>query len=402
MADAARLRLGTPAFRRAMLGLFAAGFATFALLYCVQPLMPVFSEAFGVSAATSSLSLSLTTGLLAPMLIVAGAVSEAWGRTAMIAISLAATAVLTIAAALMPGFEGLLVMRTLTGVAMSGLPAITMAYLGEEVEPEALGFAAGLMIGGNALGGLAGRLLGGALAEFASWRAALGAVGAFGLVSALVAYRTLPPSRNFRPRPLRWETLAAAFLAHLQEPGLRALVALGFLLMGGFVTLYNYLGYRLLAPPYALGPTAASAIFGVYLVGIVSSASMGRLADRLGRRRVLWAAVLVMLAGALMTLAADLALVILGLAVATFGFFGGHSIASSWVSRRAPVAKGQAASLYFFAYYAGSSVVGWAGGHAWEAAGWPGVVALVGGVLAVAAALALRLARLAPLPSPAG
>jgi YNFM family putative membrane transporter len=284
---------------------------------------------------------------------------------------------------------------------MSGLPAITMAYLGEEVEPGALGFAAGLMIGGNALGGLAGRLAGGALAEFASWRLALGAVGAFGLLSALVAWRTLPPSRHFRPRPLKARPLASAFAAHLSEPGLRALIALGFLLMGGFVTLYNYLGYRLLEPPFGLGPAAASAIFTVYLVGILSSALMGRLADRLGRRRVLWAAVLVMLAGALLTLAGSLTLVILGLAVATFGFFGGHSIAASWVSRRAPFAKGQAASLYFFAYYAGSSLVGWLGGHAWEAGGWPGVIVLVGAVLLAAAALALRLARLAPLPGSA-
>ena len=46
---------GTPAFWRANLALFASGFATLALLYCVQPLLPVLSTAFGVGAAASSL-----------------------------------------------------------------------------------------------------------------------------------------------------------------------------------------------------------------------------------------------------------------------------------------------------------------------------------------------------------
>ena len=80
--------------------MFSAGFATFALLYCVQPLLPVFAREFGLSAAESSLSLSLTTGLLAPAMIVAGALSEARGRTPLMIASLGASAVLTILSAL--------------------------------------------------------------------------------------------------------------------------------------------------------------------------------------------------------------------------------------------------------------------------------------------------------------
>ena len=71
------IEAGTPAFRRTILALFAAGFSTFALLYCVQPLMPEFSREFGVGAAASSLSLSLTTGLLAVSMLVASSLSEA-------------------------------------------------------------------------------------------------------------------------------------------------------------------------------------------------------------------------------------------------------------------------------------------------------------------------------------
>src|SRR5471032_2443048 len=97
-----QIRHGTPEFHRTNLALFSAGFATFALLYCVQPLMPVFAHDFHVSAAQSSLSLSLTTGLLAPAMIVAGALSEARGRKSMMVGSLLASSILMILSAFAP------------------------------------------------------------------------------------------------------------------------------------------------------------------------------------------------------------------------------------------------------------------------------------------------------------
>ena len=391
------LRRGTAKFRQANLALFAAGFATFALLYCVQPLMPVFVAEFGVSAATSSLALSLTTGVLAPMLIVAGALSEAGSRKAVMALSLTASAALSLAAALAPNFSWLLLARALEGVALSGLPAVAMAYLGEETHPRAVGLAVGLLVAGNGFGGMAGRFGAGVITDLASWRVALGLIGLLGLVSAVIVWRYLPPSTHFRPRRLGFADLARPLLRHLGDPGLRWLFVLGFLLMGGFVTLYNYIAFLLLAPPYGLSQSTVGAIFAVYLVGMAGSALAGQLADRLGRRRVLGAAVLLMLVGALLTADRHLAIILLGFAVLTFGFFGCHAIASSWVSRRAQNAKAQAASLYLFTVYLGSSVAGSSGGLVWERFGWRGVVALVAALVIAGLLISLRLALLPPL-----
>ena len=72
-----RIQQGTPAFRRTALALFLAGFSTFGLLYTVQPLLPEFSRHFGVSAAGSAMSLSLTTGTLAVAMLLAGLLSDA-------------------------------------------------------------------------------------------------------------------------------------------------------------------------------------------------------------------------------------------------------------------------------------------------------------------------------------
>ena len=394
------IRHDQPEFRRTTLALFAAGFATFALLYCVQPLMPVFARDFQVSAAASSLPLSLATGFLAPALIVAGTFSEARGRVPLMLASLVTAALLTIACAFAPRWGVLLLLRTLAGISFAGLPAISMAYLSEEVHPGSIGLAMGLVIGGNGLGGMSGRLLTALVADLSSWRWAMAVIGLLGVAAAAVAWQTLPPSRHFNARPLRIGALAFTFWEQLRDTRLVPLYAEGFLLGGAFVATYNYVSYHLLAEPYSLSHTAVGFIFVVYLVGIVASAWIGSVADRVGRRTMLASMAAVMLAGIALTTARPLVLVITGIAIVTFGFFGGHSVASSWVGLRATHAKAQAAALYLFFYYLGSSVVGSTGGLFWDRWRWPGVAGFVAALSTMSLVVALGLSR-PPATAPA-
>ena len=187
-------------------------------------------------------------------------------------------------------------------------------------------------------------------------------------------------------------------MALLRDPALRLLYGEGFLLMGIFVTIYNYAGFRLLAPPYSLNQAEVGAVFLLYLLGSASSAWFGALAGRIGRRRVFWVTVAILIAGVAITAAQPLALVVAGVGVATVGFFGAHSIASAWVGRRALANRGQASALYLFFYYLGSSVLGSAGGFAWTHAAWPGVALFCGALGLLALAGAIILARVPPLP----
>jgi MFS transporter, YNFM family, putative membrane transport protein len=72
-------------------------------------------------------------------------------------------------------------------------------------------------------------------------------------------------------------------------------------------------------------------------------------------------------------------------------------VASSWVGRRARAPQALASAIYLFMYYLGSSVIGWVSGYLWSHGGWPGVVLLLGAILVVALAMALRLRGLVPL-----
>nr|WP_283939234.1 MFS transporter [Pseudomonas sp. T1.Ur] len=385
-------------FMRTVLALFCGGFATFALLYCVQPMMPLLSQEFSINAAQSSLILSVATGLLAVGLLITGPISDRIGRKSVMVAALFAAALCTIASAMMPTWQGVLVLRALVGLSLSGLAAVAMTYLSEEIHPKHIGLAMGLYIAGNAIGGMSGRLIAGVLIDFVSWHTAMLVIGGLSLIAAAVFWRILPESRNFRPRSLHPRSLLDGFIMHFRDAGLPLLFLEAFVLMGAFVTLFNYIGYRLLAAPYQLDQAFVGLLSVVYLSGIYSSAKVGAMADKLGRRKMLWATIALMLAGLVLTLFTPLWLVIIGMLIFTFGFFGAHSVASSWIGRRALTAKGQASSLYLFSYYAGSSVAGTAGGVAWHLGGWNGVGLFIGILLLIALVVALKLAKLPVLP----
>ncbi|UAJ10938.1 MFS transporter [Glacieibacterium megasporae] len=390
----------TPAYRALATAMLVAGFATFALLYCTQPLLPRFAAEFAITPAAASLAVSLATGPLAVAILFAAVVADRVGHRPVMIGALAAAAVLTALTAAVPGWHLLLVMRLLTGVALAGIPAVAMAYIADEVDAAAIGPAMGLYIAGSAIGGMAGRLGVAVVTEHFGWRVAIAATGATGIVAAIAFGALVPRSAGFvarRPSRALWLAGVRRIFA---DGALPWLYAAAFVLMGVFVTVYNYVGFRLRAAPYGLGDSAVGAVFLLYIVGSFSSAWVGGIAGRRGRRKIFWMPVVALIAGVALTAATPLPLVILGIAVVTAGFFGAHSIASSWVGRRARGDRAQAAALYLFFYYLGSSVLGSAGGVAWSSAGWPGVAGFCG-VLGVAAlGIGARLSGVPPLPEP--
>jgi MFS transporter, YNFM family, putative membrane transport protein len=381
-----RIARGAPAYRRARWALFAGGFTTFAMLYCVQPMMPAFAASFHIGAAATSLAVSVTTTLLAVAMPLAGALSEVYGRKGPMTASLFCAAALCLLTALAPSWRDVLIARTVEGLALACVPAVAIAYLSEEIEPRDLGGTIGLYVGGTAMGGMIGRLLTGVLMDVTgSWRVAMAVMALLALLAAVVFVRLLPPSRHFPPsRGFDFGSLIAGIRRHAADPVIRRLCVVGFLLMGSFVTIFNYISYRLVGPPYGLSQSAVGAIFLVYVIGIPAPPRLGALSGRIGHAPVLAISILMMLAGLAITCVEPLIPVIFGLALLSAGFFSAHTVASSWVGVRADGAKAQASSLYLFAYYVGSSIAGWLGGHLWEAFAWTGVAGFVGLLCGVA------------------
>jgi YNFM family putative membrane transporter len=391
-----KLRRGGPGFARVVAAFLIGGFAIFELLYCVQPLLPEFAREFHLAPAGASLAVSVSTVVMASALFFAGFAAERFGRKAVMVASLIVSALATLAAALAPNWLSLLALRGLMGLALAGLPSLAMAYLAEEVEAPALGFAMGMYIAGSTLGGMFGRLVVGFIADHGGWRVALAAIGANSLLGAAFFALALPSERRKAGRGADFATLVRLARAHFSDEGLPWLFAVGYLVMGAFICTYNYIGFRLAAPPFSLDQSRIGLIFTLYLLGAASSAIMGDLAARLGRRRVLWIALAIGLVGVVVTLPDTLTSAVIGVALVTWSFFGAHSIASSWVSLRANEGRAQASALYLFCYYVGSSFNGFLGGLAYQHWGWNGVAALIGVLLGLAFLAALKLARAPP------
>jgi len=385
------IKKGTVEFRNTCIALFFAGFSTFAIMYSTQPLLPVFSREFHISPAVASLSLSLTTVALAISMLFVGSLSEVKGRKPLMISSLFFASILAVFIAFVPNYHCLLIVRVFQGIVLAGLPAVAMAYLSEEIEPASLGIAMGLYISGNSIGGMSGRIIIGMLSDFFNWRVALGSMGILSIFASLLFCYLLPKSKHFQPRSFEIKKLLSSMSSHLTDPGLLCLYGIAFFINGSFVTLFNYIGYQLIAPPYLLSQTIVGWIFVVFIVGTFSSTWMGRLADKHSRNQILWVALLIMTSGAIITLGKPLVVKIVGISIFTFGYFGSHSLASSWVGYRAIHDKAQASSLYLFFFYAGSSLGGTSGGIFWSTFGWGGVISLILSFLLIAFFLSIRL-----------
>ncbi|GAA2395729.1 MFS transporter [Streptomyces glaucosporus] len=369
------------------------GLATFSLLYATQPLLPALTADFGVTPGQASWTVSAATIGLAVAVLPLSALSERFGRRTMMTCSLAVAVAVALVLPLAPNIEVLIALRALQGAAIAGIPASAMAYLADELPPRALVGAVGLFVAGNSVGGMSGRVLTGWAAEGWGWRAGLASVAAVSLVCAVVYRLLIPRARNFTPASIRPAAVLRTVRGHLSDGLLLRLYSLGLLFMTVFGAVYTVIGYRLVAEPFGLSQGLVGSLFVVYLVGTVSSAAAGRLVGRLGRRGALYLAIGTTATGLLVSLGESLASVLTGLVLITAGFFAGHAVASSSVSRTAQEGRAQASALYQMAYYLGSSLGASLGAVAYHAAGWSATVAFALGALVLAAGVTLYATR---------
>jgi YNFM family putative membrane transporter len=402
MENGKHISRGSGEYYRANLALFLAGFVTFSMLYTFQPLLPNLVDEFGVSPAVASLALSFATFALALALPLSGFLSDALGRRMLMGGAVVLAPLLALATVASDSLSTILGLRLLQGVVLAGIPAIAIAYMNEEMEPRAVGNAIGLYIAGNAFGGMAGRILTAWLADFMSWQSAIFAIALLCLGLGLLFLLLMPASRNFRPRQLHPRQFSRSLWCHLKNPALVCLFIVAFTCMGSFITLYNYVTFRLLGAEFELSQTQVALIFLAYAFGAFSSSLLGALTNRFERSQLLFSSLAIMAAGLVFTLLSNLAVVTGGIVLFTIGFFAAHTVASAWVGSLARHSRAQASSLYLFSYYLGSSVAGTAGGLFYSLWAWPGVALLILLLLGLAGLASLRLVMLGRNPGAAG
>jgi len=394
-ADAPGYTIGSPEYRRLLLALVCAGLATFAQIYSPQGMLQLIAAELRIGAEGAALSVSAATAGLALAVLPWSFVGDRLGRRPAMMLSIVSATTLALISAWAPSYELMLALRFLEGMALGGVPALAVAYLSEEVHHRARAVAAGWYVAGTTIGGLSGRMLATPVADLTSWRMGMSAVAVLAAVAATGFVLLAPTERRFTVTSGRGSarTAASRVIRTLRDPGQLALFGFAFLMMGGFVSVYNYLSFHLTAPPYLVPAALIGLVFLAYLGGTVASPLAGRLAAENGRLPMMLAMMGVMIVGLLLTLTGPLLPVLLGLVVLTAGFFGAHAIASGWSGARAEGARSQATGLYNLAYYLGSSVLGWGTGLVYEAGGWTPTVLVVVLAVVLSAVLVVALLR---------
>ena len=392
---------GTTGLRRLNTAMLAAGIAAFGALYSTQALMPTLGTEFDVSATKASLTVSAGTGALAVAVVPMSMVAESLGRARVMRIGLCVVTLVVLLSAAAPSFPALVAARALLGVAIAAVVGVAMGHVGSEVHPRAVGTAMGMYVAANSLGGIGGRLVSASVDDLLGWRASQAAIGLVCAVAAVVFWANLPPTVS-EARGASARTVVRDVLRQLRNPPLVLLYLLPFLLMGGFVAMYNYLTFRLESAPFDLPSSIVSLVFLAYLSGTAASVVAGRLSDRFGRPPVVCAAIVAMIAGLAITLADWLPSVVVGTVLFTTGFFAAHSAASGWVPRLAQGPTTIASAIYVLAYYAGSSVFGTSVGIAWSHGGWSATAAAVGALALAALISAIAVSVLARSPRSPG
>lgn len=381
-----------PPIWRIRIALFLAGSTTFSLLYSPQAILPQLAEGFGVSAAASALSISVGTIGLAIAIFCSSILSGSCTRKALMLYSLLTASLLSLCGIHTSNWNIFVFFRFLSGVALGGVPSIALVYLAEELPPAQLGAATGIYVAGNAFGGMSGRIIISLITEHIGWQHALDLLGGYSVLSSLAFAALLPASRHFtKETSINLRYHFHAYVQQIIHPVLRWMYILPFTIMGVFVSVYNYIGFRLLGPEFHLSQTQVGLLFGIYVFGMVSSTIAGYLSDRMGQPKVIVAGIATILVGLLCSLTGILPGILLGLIIVTLGFFISHAAASAWVGQLGGQQRSHAAALYLLFYYFGSAVMGWLSGWFWQHAQWFGVVAFCGGFTLCALVIAVYL-----------
>lgn len=357
-----------------VLSLGLASMLIFAVMYSVQPLLPLYTEEFNISISAASLTMSLPTISLIAGLIILGFLSDRHGRVLFIKLSVFLSLLTFICIPFTHSFGMIAAIRFVQGFMLAGVPAAALAYIAEEIDAKYSALATAFYISCNALGGMIGRVVTAYVSEHQTWQHAIFYLSTFGAVVCIFVFFALPKSKNFSPGVRKLKTDFLGFYGHMKNPLLLLMFGLGITLQMSFTGMWTYLPFHLTEPPYGMSLDTISALYFAYGFGIIGAPTASYLSNRFSLQSLRNGAIVVLLVGLALTLNPAVPGIIAGLCIACFGFFTAHSLTASTVSSTAQTQKGLASSLYLVSYYIGVASGSTLLSPIWSSLNWNGLV----------------------------
>ena len=357
-------------YRVIALCLAFASFIVFCNVYLFQPMLPHMAIHYQVSSTMVNWLFAASTLTLSLALLPWAIASETYGRRRVMLIGLILLPFLDIGMVMADSWWALVFARGCIGIAAAAFNAVAVAYMVEELTPNAFVKAIGMYIAANSLGGISGRLLGGIMTSLSSWEMAVVVMGIISFIGVACVIWLLPEQKNFKPIKTNISNHFQLIIENYKNPIISLAMFIGAINFALFVNLYSVMGFRLAAEPYSLPVGITSLIFICYLGGTVSSNLTGRWKKSYSSISGMVVGALISMSGMLVSTIENIPAMLLGLLLISFGAFFTHTLAYGWVGQHATKAKATATAQYLVNYYSGGSIGGFYLLYCWQKGGW--------------------------------
>ncbi len=358
---------------------FALVGAVFTTVYIPQPVLPVLRQQFGVGEGAASLTVSAVVLGIALANLPFGALADRWPIRPILLTGGLVVSAAGLASALAPTLPLLVAARFVQGLFIPALTTCLVAYLARVMPAERLNVVMGSYVSATVVGGLSGRLIGGFLLPAAHWRWAFLVATALLLAATSAAHAGLP--REAEPSHARPES--ARFRDVLFRHDLLRVYGVAAGAFFVFSSVFNYLPFYLHGAPFHWSTRAVTLLYLSYVMGIVMGPLAGKLSNHVGNGVAMVMGAMVLGAGLALTLVPTGWAIALALALVCTGFFTVHAAAAGALNRKVQAGRGRANAFYVLFYYLGGALGITLSGHAYQRAGWHGVVTLAGLALLV-------------------
>lgn len=264
-------------------------FSTASQFLIVAPILRTIGEALAIPEALRGTLVSGYAVAVAAFALVAGPISDRFGRRVVLQVGSVWMAVALLLHALAGSFASLFALRVLAGAASGILSGASVAYIGDVLPYQQRGRALGLVMSGMAFGQILGIPGGTVLAGWGGFQAPFVAFGGVMVVAAALCAVALVPTRAVDARPLSVGAALSHYKALLGAPGVGAIAIASATMM------FSVSAFIVYQPTWLEEALHADAthIATLFLVGGLANATMGpvagSLSDRLGRKGlVVW------------------------------------------------------------------------------------------------------------------
>jgi predicted MFS family arabinose efflux permease len=374
---------------RFLLVLGLCGFNSALSLRALDPMLPLVSAEFGISANQAALLASVYALTYALGQLLLGAIGDAYGKVRTITVCVGLLAITLFLQALAPDFLSLIGIRAVSGVVGGGIIPLSLAMIGDRfplaVRQVAMGRFLFVSIGGQ----MVGAAMSGIVAEAVGWRGVFAVSGLLAAGITVVAVTTMKPRPGAARRPFGIASFTAGNREVFRSPGALAFYLTVFV-EGALVFAVMPFVAAFLAERDGIGTSGAGLALAGFGVGtIVYTLLVGPLLKMLGTTGLrLFGGILAGSGLVLFALPLPFPVPALLFFCLGFGSLMLHNTLQMTATELAPRVRGAALSFFAMSLFLGQSVGPIAFGIVSAATGLPVAVVCTGLLLAGLGAMA--------------